>query len=333
MKLIPPVWQGRRDGPGDLHRRWHTTVRTGPGERAECSGPGLGVVGFASDEGVRRNFGRPGAAEGPRALRAALSSLALHTDPDVVDIGDVMVVDGDLEGGQTRLGTAVAGLLRAGRTPLVLGGGHETAYGSYLGIRDSGALSGRRLGILNLDAHFDLREAPKPTSGTPFRQIAEDMASRGEEFHYAVAGIASSSNTAALFETADRLGVGYLLDEECQERHLSGVRGFVEQLLADVDVLYLTVDLDVLPAAVAPGVSAPAALGMPAAVVLEVCRMAAASGKLLVADVTELNPAHDIDQRTARIAARVIHTVATNCPTAPRLGGPEPRTPTERSCT
>ncbi|MCY1385203.1 Formimidoylglutamase [compost metagenome] len=98
----------------------------------------------------------------------------------------------------------------------------------------------------------------------------------------------------------------YLLDEESTP---DAVQTFVADFLADIDALYLTIDLDVLPAAVAPGVSAPAAFGVPLPVVTAVCRQAAASGKLLHADVAELNPAFDIDDRTARVAARLISTL------------------------
>src|SRR5699024_6984616 len=63
-----------------------------------------------------------------------------------------------------------------------------------------------------------------------------------------------------LFERARALGVRWMTDLECAEAGAVGVRSFVEDFAHDLDVLYLTIDLDVLPAAVAPGVSAPAGL-------------------------------------------------------------------------
>ena len=125
------------------------------------------AVGFPSDEGVRRNQGRIGAAGGPEALRRALGSL---TDPGVPlrDAGDVPVGE-DLEAGQKRLGAVVAAVLATGDLPIVLGGGHEVAYGSYLGW--SSMAGAEHWGVVNLDAHFDLRDEPCSTSGTPFRQI------------------------------------------------------------------------------------------------------------------------------------------------------------------
>ncbi|MEV0463683.1 formimidoylglutamase [Nocardia tengchongensis] len=305
----PAPWSGRDDGPGAAHLRWHSAISPFTPETP----PGASVlVGFRSDEGVRRNKGRTGAATGPAALRQALSSMALPRPASVMDAGDIAVEDEDLESGQRRLGAAVTELLDAGHFVTVLGGGHEVAYASYLGIAAGAAVAaGARLGVLNLDAHFDLRADPTPSSGTPFRQMAEAEAAAGRALNYAVLGISQPSNTAALFETAAALGVRYRLDEDCTTGQLAGVRGFVEEFLAAVDVVYMTIDLDVLPASVAPGVSAPAAYGVPLEVLERVCDLVAGSGKLALLDVAELNPELDIDNRTARTAARLIHRIVT----------------------
>ncbi|MFD9827684.1 formimidoylglutamase [Tsukamurella tyrosinosolvens] len=303
----PSAWTGRDDGPGPEHLRWHSAMASGPVPGATA------LIGFASDAGVVRNLGRPGAAAGPTALRGALGTLALATDLEVTDLGDVVVTgDDDLEAGQVRLGAAVTAVLDGGGLPVVLGGGHEVAYGSYLGIADSRAVTdGARLGVLNLDAHFDLRAAPRPSSGTPFRQMAEREATLGRRLDYAVVGISQPGNTRALFDEAERLGVRYLLDDECGVLSMPAVERFVQDFLGGVDALYLTIDLDVLPAAVAPGVSAPAGLGVPLEVISRVCDIVAASGKLRLLDIAELNPSLDVDNRTARTAARLIHRIVT----------------------
>ncbi|MEV6134958.1 formimidoylglutamase [Nocardia sp. NPDC051990] len=303
----PTGWSGRDDGPGAAHLRWHNAITPFVRE----SPPGASVlVGFRSDEGVRRNKGRTGAARGPATLRQALASLALPGPTRIMDAGDMAVEDGDLESGQERLGRTVTALLDRGHMVTVLGGGHEVAYGSYLGVSRSAAVrAGARWGVLNLDAHFDLRGDEIPSSGTPFRQMAEGEAAAGRVLNYSVLGISQPSNTVALFETAATLGVRYRLDEDCTIADLAGVREFVADFLAAVDVVYLTIDLDVLPAAVAPGVSAPAAFGVPVEVIQRVCDEVASSGKLAVLDVAELNPDLDVDNRTARTAARLIHRI------------------------
>ncbi|WP_280219361.1 formimidoylglutamase [Nocardia neocaledoniensis] len=293
-------WTGRVDGDSPEHLRWHQAVteHTPGGEPGACV-----FVGFASEAGVRRNKGRPGAAQGPDALRRALSPMALRTPLRAYDAGTVTVTGDELEDGQRRLGERVSALLDEGAFPVVLGGGHEVAYGTYLGVaRSARRTPGTTVGILNLDAHFDLRPDPVPSSGTPFRQILESDA----DVRYAVLGISQPSNTTVLFDTAERFGVRYLLDDDCDPER---ARAFVDDFLADIDLLYLTIDLDVLPAAIAPGVSAPAAYGVALPTIQAVCDQVTAGGKLAVVDVAELNPELDIDQRTARTAARLIHRI------------------------
>lgn len=312
VDVRPVPWTGRYDGDGEAHRRWWQAIAPHTPASADNGTRPAVVVGFCSDEGVRRNKGRTGAAAAPAAIRSALGPLAFHLDRDVFDAGDVVVDDGSLEAGQERAGRAVSGLLDAGNLTVLLGGGHETAFASYLGVagsqvvRGSDTAPGKRLGVLNLDAHFDLRDEPVPSSGTPFLQMAKAEAAAGRELNYAVVGISEPNNTRTLFDTADRLGVKYLLDEDCSD---GAVQEFVAGFLAGIDVLYLTIDLDVLPAAVAPGVSAPAAYGVPLPVISAVCRQVAASGKLLHLDVAELNPEFDIDSRTAKVAARLVNTL------------------------
>lgn len=359
-------WSGRHDGDGPEHARWHQLVQVmglhGHDEADEpAAEPHVALLGFRSEEGVRRNQGRVGAAEGPVALRRALAPLALHGplargEVGLHDLGDAETLGEELEAGQAAAAELTARALdRPGsRLTVVLGGGHETAWSSYLGLVGSrkgpgagtstgtgagagtgtGAVTGtdtragtgtgtgtgaaagaavpgttsaeRRWGVLNLDAHFDLRDEPQPTSGTPFAQMAEAEEAAGRTLHYAVLGIAEPSNTGALFATARRLGVQWWTDEQCLAAGADGIRDVVAQFAADLDVLYLTIDLDVLPAAVAPGVSAPAAYGVPLPLIAAAVQAAASSGKLALLDVVELNPALDIEGRTARAAARLI---------------------------
>lgn len=299
------IWTGRIDGDDDEHARWHQRIRTDAPTRNHVS-----LLGFASDEGVRRNLGRPGAAQAPVELRRALAPLALpsslaESSITLHDLGDTSVDGEDLESAQAVMGRRIRDALAYDKNLLtvVAGGGHETAWASYTGLTTSTITTGKRWGVLNLDAHFDLRDADRPTSGTPFAQMARAQRAAGEPFHYGVIGIAQPSNTEALFRRADELDVDYLLDADCSARR---VISFAENFIAGLDVVYLTVDLDVLPASVAPGVSAPASLGVPARAILGAVRTVASSGKLRLMDVVELNPKYDVDSRTAKIGARLI---------------------------
>jgi formiminoglutamase len=168
-----------------------------------------------------------------------------------------------------------------------------------------------RIGVLNFDAHLDLRVGPRATSGTSFRQIAEECAALGWPFRYACLGASRFANTAALFERAAALDALVVLDEDLHRSQLEEARAELRIFLSGIDHLYLTVCLDVLPPYVAPGVSAPSAHGVALDVLEPVIDQAVASGKLRVADIAELSPPFDIDHRTARVAARLVARIAT----------------------
>jgi len=298
-------WHGRDDAAdGAGARRWHQVVRT-------CDTPGspVALLGLACDAGVARNKGRVGAAAGPGALRKALANVPVHGVTRADDLGDVTCAGDALEEAQAEFAGVVSAAVAAGSVPLGLGGGHEIAYASYLGLARA-VPAGDAIGILNFDAHFDLRAGERASSGTPFRQALEHAAAAGRRAEYLCIGVSRYANTTALFERARALGVRWVPDEEARADRFGALRDEVAGLLSRVDHLYLTVCLDVFPAAAAPGVSAPAALGVEPALVERLVDVAVGSGKLRIADVAELNPKFDIDSRTARLAARLIARVA-----------------------
>ena len=311
QKTDASIWTGRIDaaeGPRAL--RWHQRVRC---ERGEITAPAVALLGFACDVGVARNLGRVGAAAGPTSLRLALANMAWqHGELPVFDAGDVVCEGDELESAQSAFGLKLCVLLADGFRPIGLGGGHETAYGSWLGLAAFAARQKRvpRIGIINFDAHFDLRTADRASSGTPFKQISDDCTRRGWPFQYACLGIAETANTAALFNQAGRLGVWWETDSVTQNPDSPELLAKLARFVRGVDWLYVSVCLDVLPAAVAPGVSAPAGFGMPLAVLESLLKNLKQSGKVRYAEVVELNPKFDIDQRTAKVAARLVWVMA-----------------------
>ncbi|PNU20566.1 formimidoylglutamase [Geothermobacter hydrogeniphilus] len=302
------LWSGRidsADGPEAL--RWHQRVKPLPRD-AE---PGRVILGVCSDAGVSRNQGRSGAAAGPDAIRRALAGQAWHLDGPLYDAGNLIINGDNLEALQEEQAGMVAALLDAGHFPLLLGGGHEIACGSGCGMlrhlqRDKQT---GRLGVINCDAHFDLRNAPRANSGTPFAQIADMAREAARPFSYLCLGISRPANSAALFRRAAELGTVIIEDRGLVPWNLAPVKSRLHDFIAGCDALYLSIDLDVLPAAVAPGVSAPAARGLPLEILehlLERIRRQAGK-KLRLADIAEYNPEYDIDGRTAKVAARLCH--------------------------
>lgn len=326
METTP--WMGRDEGPGAIHTRWHHMVYAGQVQK-EDEPKGLAIFGFASHEGTIRNQGRPGAAKGPYHIRHALAQLAFHGGQIVHDRGDVTVDGHRMEAAQEEAGKRLGTIIPEHSLTLVLGGGHETTYAGYRGLVASGALQDvKKWGIISFDSHFAIRNTPQPSAVTSVRQVITDEKKSDREFRYSAIGINEAGNVRAQFEHAHDLGVAYLKDEECAECRMQNVLDFVDQQLADLDLVYLSVDLDVLPGYQAPGVSAPASLGVPMIVVQEAVRRVASSGKMALMDVVGLNPEFDLDQRTARAAARLIDWAtrdAFNRPAADAADSPEQR--------
>lgn len=305
MSFNPLIWTGRDDNEQGDTRRLHHLIKQHT-STANC--PTL--LGFCSDTGVSRNHGRVGASQGPDAIRRCLANLPAHALSELVDAGDIMG-HVNLEQTQADLAQKVSALLNKGAQLVVLGGGHEVAWGSFNGLtqhlsHQSHSSELGKIVVINFDAHFDLRSSRPASSGTPFHQILEWADQQKKEVEYLCLGVAKTANTPALFEQASRSNVHHLQDYQLQERHLDSVTVELEQRINQADHIYLSIDLDVLPASTAPGVSAPAPYGVPLSVIESLLLTIKKSGKLRLADIAELNPNYDIDQHTARIAARLV---------------------------
>lgn len=310
-------WHGRTDGTTPDALRWHQVVQMAREilPVLEDGRKGIAFLGFACDEGVRRNKGRTGAAAGPDALRKMCAGFPVHFDEHLlVDAGDVICAGGDLEAAQEELSGRVAGIMAAGYLPVIFGGGHEMAYGHERGIRRS-MRPEQQLGIINFDAHFDLREPGEEgvSSGTGFWQMAQDRRSAGMPFHYLALGIQQHSNTRRLFDTAEKLGAEYLPASLFQPKYHDQLVDAIQAFIGRNDRIYLTVCLDVFAASYAPGVSATAYNGLvPDALFLDCFRTVLRSGKLAGVDIAELNPSLDIDNRTAKLAASLVFETVMN---------------------
>lgn len=272
---------------------------------------GIVFLGYACDEGVKRNQGRPGAAEGPDVLREQLAKLPAHfiEQTNLLDGGTIVCEDNDLEGAQAALSNRVSDLLNLGLFPILMGGGHDMAYGHYNGIKKHIGQD-KTIGIVNFDAHFDLRNNEGGNnSGTPFYQIARDCVMEQRPFEYLCLGIREDANDSNLFETALELGVDYIKTDQFSMHRLEQVKREIKLFTDKVDVVYVTIDLDGFSSAYAPGVSAASPMGFSPDIVLESLKVIAETKKLISMDIAELNPAFDRDNQTAKLAASLVHFI------------------------
>ncbi|MCL9783770.1 formimidoylglutamase [Vibrio sp. S4M6] len=314
-------WQGRHDAEdGEFGKRIHHIIKQKQANELNESTKAVSLLGFASDAGVARNKGRIGAKKAPDLIRRALANMAWHKDVSLVDLGNVVCEDDQLESSQSLCGDVIAQALPY--TPVVtLGGGHEVAWASFQGLakyfQKHAPNSKPKIGIINFDAHFDLRafDSPhaevKPSSGTPFNQIHHFCQQNDWAFHYACIGVSRASNTSALFNRAKELGVWYVEDFKlCFMNHIYHLTQ-LQHFIDNCDYIYLTIDLDVFPAATAPGVSAPAAPGVSYESLSPFLRrILNYPKKMMLADIAEYNPTYDVDSQTARLAARLCWDIA-----------------------
>ena len=298
------IWQGRNDGDSPLHHRIFQRVEIV--ENYENISPNNFVLhGFAVDEGVRRNKGRIGAAKAPDIIRKNMNNFpVVSPDFQLLDFGNITCEDQNLEKSQADLAEKVSKILQKNGKSIVLGGGHEVTFAHYSGIKK--AFPNQKIGIINLDAHFDNREPENgvgASSGTGFWQIAQEG-----EIHSLHIGIQKNSNTLKLFDTAHQFGMKYILADEIFFENFPKIYQQIDELILSVDQLYLTICMDVFNVAIAPGVSAAAYNGIFAdATFLHFYRHILKSEKLVALDVAEVNPEFDIAERTARLAASLVN--------------------------
>ena len=290
---------------------WHQEVLVSNIENLQIDNTtNIGIVGYVCDEGVKRNQGRIGARKGPKSIRSKLGKLPIHFEnKKITDFGDVICNDNNLEDCQKALSKTISKLIENNVLPIAIGGGHDIAFANFNGIKN--AIKNRsknKIGIINFDAHFDLRAVEtQPNSGTPFNQILTE----NENASYFAIGIQQQSNTKELFEIAEKKNVSYVSNLEC-EAFDSVLKNKLNNFIEEVDHLYITIDLDGFSSAYAPGVSAPSPLGFSPIFVYEVLTYLFQSKKVISCDIAELNPDFDIDDHTVNLAARLVDFIVSN---------------------
>ena len=294
---LPATWTAPRSG------RFAENVRT-----IDPSGCRVALLGLPDDTGVKLNFGRPGAVAGPAAFRAALVGFGTSFDAAQERLLETLIFDaGDIEpvlGGEAallethaRVEAAARELHELGLVVVGIGGGHDLTLPAVTALSKHG---GAALGGINVDAHLDVRE--RVGSGMPFRKLIEG--GYLEPRRFVELGLNRFANDAADFrwlkeQGAELVLVDGVLREGVQaavhlERALAGGSGF------------LSIDLDGIDSAFAPGVSAKNPLGLRVEHAAELAEWAGSRPEIRHFDLMELCPTHDVDGRTARVAAYLL---------------------------
>lgn len=273
-------------------------------ERRKCC-----LLGIPDQEGIMNVGGRIGAARGPESFRKAFKRLKgrypIHESLD--DLGDVSAFSSDVSKNHRQAADWVkrahSGLVSKGLASIIVGGGHDHGYSHLLGIHEALNERGFTLGCINIDAHFDVRK-PDPTisSGSPFYLALESGVISPKNF--IEFGIQTHANAPALWDYILSKKIETVLMEDLRFGASIGLfRKSLRKLSKSCDAVVVSLDLDAVADAYAPGVSAPQSEGFTPSEILSMMEFAGAERSVVSLGIFELNPEHDIDNRTARLAA------------------------------
>jgi agmatinase len=278
---------------------------------AELEGVDAAVVGAPTDELVTE---APGARFGPRAIRAASSTAAHHLETRVdwwetlrvIDYGDAPVVPTDAAASHRAIEDTVGEVARSGAIPIVLGGDHSITEPD---LRACAAVHGP-VGLIHFDAHTDTASSvygQEQSHGTPMYRLVDQGHVSPER--YVQIGLRGWWPEEAVLRWQAERGITSFLMREVNDL---GVDRVVERTIEIVGErpTFLTVDIDVLDPAFAPGTGTPEPGGMTPLELFSACRTVAEQLRLVGADVVEVAPSALAD-RTALLADRIVREVLT----------------------
>ncbi|RPF54022.1 formimidoylglutamase [Aquisalibacillus elongatus] len=260
-----------------------------------------------------------GASFAPGAIRQAMgsySTYANHTDQDfrdvsIVDFGDVLMQPTDVKESQDQIYQSVRDVLKKHDLEnfIMFGGDHSVSFPAIKALNEEKGT----IGVIQFDAHHDLRnlEDGGPTNGTPFRRSIENDVLNGE--HIVQIGIRDFTNAKAYAEYAKEQGVKVYTMQDVQQGSIESIIEESLQYLSEkVDFIYLSVDMDVLDQAYAPGCPAIGPGGMDSWTLLTAVEKAATHSLVKGMDIVEIDPTIDFRNMTSRVASHVLFSYMRN---------------------
>jgi formimidoylglutamase len=284
-----------------------------PAGEPTAAPPLLSMMGVPFDT---TTMGRRGSKHGPSGIRQALAGLLsyhggfgvdLADGGPIADFGDVDVVETDVEETWARISAAARALAAEGRPLAVLGGDHGLTFPAL-----RGALEARpqTVALVSLDAHYDVRPSHRgqPASGVPFRYALERLDGRVLPAASTQIGIAGWENSGAAAAYLADAGVRTFA---ARDVHRGGLEPVLEETMsraAAAEGLWLTLDIDAVDVAYAPGTNAPTVGGLSSDQFLETIWRLARDPRLIGVDIVEVSPPLDVAGATQLLAAQALLT-------------------------
>jgi formiminoglutamase len=250
------------------------------------------------------------ASDAPRTIRASLSSFSTfsgekekdYKDISIIDFGDVHTHPTDLEESIERLHISVREMLEknACQRYIMLGGDHGVSYPSIRAFKEHYG----EVGVIQWDAHHDVRNLNDGgrTNGTPFRSLIDGGHLKGENL--VQIGIRDYANAKEYHDFTKEKGVSvYSMDDIEMTGIIPIIKKELERLSELVDIIYLSIDMDVVDQAFAPGCPAIGPGGITSRELLASIAAAASHEKAKAMDIVEIDPSKDFRDITSRLAA------------------------------
>ncbi len=265
----------------------------------------IALLGYADDEGISLNGGRPGARLAPTEIRRALYKMTPHLLtkklPRLLDLGDLDSAAGPLADRHEQGRLTARKLARQGLPWISLGGGHDYGYCDGAGFLDASA---ENAVLLNFDAHMDVRPTDKGfNSGTPFHRILTEFAGQVD---FAEIGIQNQCNSRQHVQWAENKGATiFTLDQVQQSGLLPCLQNFMQG--KEHKKVFISLDIDAFTCAQAPGCSQSWTTGLEANSFLQALNWLVENFSVSGLGIYEVSPPLDYDNHTSKLAALVCH--------------------------
>ena len=259
------------------------------------------ILGIPQDTGVKRNKGRIGARYAPVAVRQELYKLAVpesFKNLSLFDLGNLKNTQ-TLESTHNRQMNVVEQILRDGKKLIVIGGGHDITYPDFKAF--SNVFS--TCALLNIDTHLDVREDKPRNSGTSYRMILDEQLLDPTCLHQI--GIQPFANSSAYLKYVENQNVKIYTLDEIRRR---GVETIHKDIFSGIECeeIFVSFDMDAVRSADAPGVSASYPKGLSVEEMIYFSHYTGRDGRSRVVEIAEVNPKHDVENRTSKLGALLI---------------------------
>ena len=273
--------------------------------------PHVAIVGAPFDIATTN---RPGARFGPRAIRSqAYEPGSYHMDLgieifdwlEVVDFGDAYCPHADTETSHANIKTRVKEIASRGIVPIILGGDHSITWPAATAVAEVKGFG--KVGMVHFDAHADtanIIDGNLASHGTPMRRLIESGAIPGPNF--VQVGLRGYWPPKEVFDWMSEQGMRWHTMDEIWNRGFKAVMDdAVNEALASADHLYISIDVDSLDPAFAPGTGTPEPGGILSSDLLRMVRTLCVEHDVVGVDIVEVAPAYDVSELTVNVAHRL----------------------------